>query len=539
MPDIKGKLLELAKIEAAQYGEAKAKSVIGKAMGKYPELRPQAKELMAVIDAVIEEANSIDVKDLKSYIPKKKKQEKVEIRELPPLKKNEKVVLRFAPGPSGPLHLGHTRALALNNYYKKRYNGKLILRLEDTNPNAIDSEAYDLISEDLSWLGIEADEVIIQSERVDIYYEDIRKIISEGGAYVTKSDAEEWRELKRQKKAHPDRDRKPEVQIKEFESLLSGENGIVVIKTNLEDPNPALRDFVAFRVVDDPHPLQKNKYRLWPLYNFAVAIDDYRLGITHVLRGKDHLNNTEKQKWIYKYMGWNEPEFIHYGLVSIPKTNLKTSKIRQSISDGEYTGWDDCRIATIKALARRGYSSETFSKYWEASGLKEVDIKFSWQNFDAMNKDLIDAKSKRLFFVSEPKEFIFKSEKTIMKEAPWHPDNKELGNREESIESGSKIYLPSNDLSKIKGVSEIRLKNLCNVKINGNNLEFSDFEHKKGIPIFQWCSGSKEIVLYYPDGEISKGLVEDNIDNLDSTVVQFERTGFVRLEGDKAFFLHR
>jgi len=539
VPDIKGKLLELAKIEAAQYGEAKAKSVIGKAMGKYPELRPQAKELMAVIDAVIEEANSIDVKDLKSYIPKKKKQEKVEIRELPPLKKNEKVVLRFAPGPSGPLHLGHTRALALNNYYKKRYNGKLILRLEDTNPNAIDSEAYDLISEDLSWLGIEADEVIIQSERVDIYYEDIRKIISEGGAYVTKSDAEEWRELKRQKKAHPDRDRKPEVQIKEFESLLSGENGIVVIKTNLEDPNPALRDFVAFRVVDDPHPLQKNKYRLWPLYNFAVAIDDYRLGITHVLRGKDHLNNTEKQKWIYKYMGWNEPEFIHYGLVSIPKTNLKTSKIRQSISDGEYTGWDDCRIATIKALARRGYSSETFSKYWEASGLKEVDIKFSWQNFDAMNKDLIDAKSKRLFFVSEPKEFIFKSEKTIMKEAPWHPDNKELGNREESIESGSKIYLPSNDLSKIKGVSEIRLKNLCNVKINGNNLEFSDFEHKKGIPIFQWCSGSKEIVLYYPDGEISKGLVEDNIDNLDSTVVQFERTGFVRLEGDKAFFLHR
>ena len=539
MPDIKGKLLELAKIEAAQYGEAKAKSVIGKAMGKYPEFRTQAKDLMSIIDDVINEANSIDAKDLKSYIPKKKKQEKVETKELPPLNKNGNVVLRFAPGPSGPLHLGHTRALALNNYYKKRYNGKLILRLEDTNPNAIDSEAYDLIPEDLEWLGIEADEVITQSDRIDIYYEDIRKIILEGGAYVTKSDAEEWRELKRQKKAHPDRDRNPEIQIKEFDSLLSGENGIVVIKTNLEDPNPALRDFVAFRVVDDPHPLQKNKYRLWPLYNFAVAIDDYRLGITHVLRGKDHLNNTEKQKWIYKYMGWNEPEFIHYGLVSIPKTNLKTSKIRQSISDGEYTGWDDCRIATIKALARRGYSSETFSKYWEASGLKEVDIKFSWQNFDAMNKDLIDAKSKRLFFVSEPKEFIFKSEKTIMKEAPWHPDNKELGNREESIESGSKIYLPSNDLSKIKGVSEIRLKNLCNVKINGNNLEFSDFEHKKGIPIFQWCSGSKEIILYYPDGEISKGLVEDNIDNLDSTVVQFERTGFVRLEGDKAFFLHR
>ncbi len=199
MPDIKGKLLELAKIEAAQYGEAKAKSVIGKAMGKYPEFRTQAKELMSIIDDVIDEANSIDAKDLKSYIPKKKKQEKVETRELPPLDKSENVVLRFAPGPSGPLHLGHTRALALNNYYKKRYNGKLILRLEDTNPNAIDSEAYDLIPDDLEWLGIEADEVVTQSDRIDIYYEDIRKIILKGGAYVTKSDAEEWRELKRQK----------------------------------------------------------------------------------------------------------------------------------------------------------------------------------------------------------------------------------------------------------------------------------------------------------------------------------------------------
>ena len=138
MSRVKSKLLELAKIEAAQYGEAKAKSVIGKAMAKYPEFRNQAKELMLIIDGVIEEVNSIDSEDLRSYIPKKKKQEKVETKELPPLNKNEKVVLRFAPGPSGPLHLGHTRALALNNYYKKRYNGRLILRLEDTNPTAID-----------------------------------------------------------------------------------------------------------------------------------------------------------------------------------------------------------------------------------------------------------------------------------------------------------------------------------------------------------------------------------------------------------------
>ena len=179
------------------------------------------------------------------------------------------------------------------------------------------------------------------------------------------------------------------MQLSEFETLLSDGEGIVVIKTDLEDPNPALRDFVALRVVEDSHPRQLTKYRLWPLYNYAVAIDDYHLGITHVLRGKDHLNNTLKQKWIYKYLEWDEPEYIHYGLVSIPNTNLKTSKIRESINNGEFSGWDDCRLATLKGLARRGYRPETFLKYWENSGLKEVDIKFSWQNFDAMNKDII------------------------------------------------------------------------------------------------------------------------------------------------------
>jgi len=526
--------------EAAQYGEARSKSVIGKAMGKHPELRSSAQEVMEVIDEIIDEVNKMDSKVLEPYAPlKKKKQEKAKPRELPPLNKTSKVVLRFAPGPSGPLHLGHTRALALNNYYKKRYEGKLILRLEDTNPNAIDKKAYDLIQEDLEWLSIEADEVVTQSSRIEIYYEDIRKIISSGGAYVTKSNAEEWRELKRQCKAHPDRDRPPEVQMEEFDSLLNGDDGIVVIKTDLEDPNPALRDFVALRIVDSPHPLQGEKYRLWPLYNFAVAIDDYRLGITHVLRGKDHLNNTEKQRWIYKYLGWEEPEFIHYGLVAIPNTNLKTSKIRESIISGEFTGWDDCRLATIKALARRGYSAETFLKYWENSGIKEVDIKFSWQNFDALNKDLIDSKSRRLFFVSDPIEFIIQTDKPLQKEAPWHPDNKELGNREETILSGSKIYLPSKDLESLAEGSEIRLKNLCNVIMKDRSLIFSGFNHKKGVPIFQWCSSNQEIEVFYPDGKTISGIVEDNLSSLDNDVVQFERTGFVRLEGEKAFFLHR
>ena len=145
--------------------------------------------------------------------------------------------------------------------------------------------------------------------------------MSEGGACVTKSDAEEWRELKA-KRAHLTVIESLKFKSKEFDSLLEGEHGIVTIKTNLRTQIQHLEILVAFRIVEDSHPLQKSKYRLWPLY-VLVTIDDYHLGVTHVLRGKRSLNNTEKQKWIYKYMGWEVPQFIHYGLVSIPKTNLK------------------------------------------------------------------------------------------------------------------------------------------------------------------------------------------------------------------------
>ena len=178
-------------------------------------------------------------------------------------------------------------------------------------------------------------------------------------------------------------------------------------------------------------------------------------------------------------------------------------------------------------------------KYWENSGLKEVDIKFSWQNFDAMNKDLIDSDTRRLFFVSDPVEFTMETSDTLVKDAPWHPDKPELGKREEEIVTGSKIYLQKSDVDSFNQDTTVRLKNLCNVSVDGNKLSFSGMSPQKGSKILQWCSKHTPIELVYPDGKIVSGIVEDNISELDGETVQFERVGFARLEGKKAFFLHR
>ncbi len=545
MDDLRQKITELALSDALKHGTANPKSVLGKLLGSTPALRDKIPQIREVLEEVISEVNTLSIEEITQRAPKtstiSKKKEK---KSLLSLDVEGTPVFRFAPGPSGPLHLGHTRAISLNAEYRDVYNGKLILRIEDTNPNAIDESAYDLIPKEMEWLDAKPDEIFIQSDRLDIYYNDIKTLLAAGHAYVTSTPAEEWRDLKRNSKSDKYRDLSPKEHLDAFERLLMKGSGIVVIKTDLEDPNPALRDFVAFRVVEDKHPRQGSNHRLWPTYNFAVSIDDYRLGITHVLRGKDHLNNTERQKWIYKYMGWKEPHFIHYGLVSMPDTLLKTSEIKQKISEGVYEGWADCQLATVQALARRGFKSKAIRKFWIAGGIKEVDITFSWPNLESVNKSLIDSKSKRLFFVPNPIQFSFETPSEIQKTAPFHPDIPEWGVRSETISSNSHIYLSKDDISSLTSGDIIRLKNLCNVTFHDDKLNYHSIDNIKGTPIFQWVSDKNmNLSLHYPNGKKDIGLVEDYAIKHIQETVQFERLGFVTLSDSKvnltAFYLHK
>ena len=250
--------------EAARHGSAQPKSVLGKVLGAHAGLRPQARELGAVVARIVTEVNALSPAEVAAQAPapEPRKATGSGRRGLPPLETDGPVVLRFAPGPSGPLHLGHSRAVALNSAYRGLHNGKLILRLEDTNPAAVDPVAYDLITADMEWLGATPDETVVQSDRLEIYYGDARALLSRDAAYVCHCDAEKWRELKRHSTACPCRGGKPAAQLVAFEALLSGGDGIIVVKTDLEDRNPALRDFVAMRVVETPHPRQGDTWRL-------------------------------------------------------------------------------------------------------------------------------------------------------------------------------------------------------------------------------------------------------------------------------------
>ncbi len=457
MPDREQIRLHALKNAYQHGGKADPKAVLSKVLAESPDLRKSAKDLLPVVNEVVEEVNSLGAAEIEEILRKEhpealiaeKKEQRHGLPDLPGV--TGKVVMRMAPSPSGPpLHVGHSRMAILNDEYVRKYGGELILRIEDTNPKNIDPSAYQQIPRDLAWLGVQFTSVVVQSDRMELYYDEARRLIRNGGMYVCSCGVQEFKE-KRQKggiACPPHRSLSARENEERFQEMLDGGfregEAVAVVKTDLAHPNPSVRDWIAFRIIEREHPRQGRKYRVYPMMNFSVAVDDHHLGLTHVIRGgKDHLNNTEKQKYIFRYNDWPLPVYFHYGLIHIPNTVLKTSTIKKGIADGSYSGWDDVRLGTILALRKRGgYVPATFRRYWIESGLRESDAEFSWDIFNAMNKDSIDAATPRGgFFVPDPVmlkvEGLPECDVTIPPNHP--PTNKSLGDKEiqdERIEGG-------------------------------------------------------------------------------------------------------
>ena len=541
-------------------GKANPKAVSGKVLAEVPELRPRAKEILPIIDEIVQKVNQLPpeeqariLESIDATLLKKESKERIHVLPDLPGAEQGKVVMRFAPGPSGPLHLGHTRVAILNDEYCKRYDGKFINRLEDTNPDKIDPDAYTIIAEDLKWLGVGVSETVIQSERFELYYSIARQLIEKGHAYVCTCPADEWRKLKEEMRPCPHRDLDPNVQMDMFERMLAGEfeeeKAVLVVKTDLHHPNPAIRDFVGLRIVSStPHPRTGTRYCVYPMMNFSVAVDDHFLGLTHVIRGKDHLNNTFRQNYIFNYFGWRSPWYHHYGLVSIPDAILKTSIVGKGIRTGEYSGWDDVRLGTVRAMEKRGIQPESIRAYWIDCGIKDVDIEFTWDTLYAYNRGRVDKIADRYFFVVDPTPLDIFGAPRLESHAPLQPDFPERGVRK-NVMSGDpvQVHVVGEDLKLVEERGKVRLKDLCNLELQdgrwtfiGNDLSIL----KEKVKIIHWVPpDSRKCIVWMPDGSQKVGLVEPFVKDEVGKVVQFERFGFVRIGESNgevtAYFAHQ
>jgi glutamyl-tRNA synthetase len=535
-------------------------AVVGMVMGAHPELRPRAKEVAALAHEAITEVASLSPEDrarkLQALAPDmfdalfvKHEHRKV----LPDLEGTEKgVVMRFAPNPSGPLHIGHARAAVLNDAYVKQYGGRYILRIEDTDPKRVDPDAYEMVKEDIAWLGLGITETVTQSDRLPLYYDLCRQLIERGGAYVCTCNNDCFRELKQAKTACPCRDQSKEKNLGLWEKMIDHtfkEGEVTVrVKTDLGNPDPAMRDFPAFRILDSP-PHPKVNAHVYPLMNFSVVADDHLLGVTHVIRGKDHIANTRRQRYIYDHFGWKVPVYRHYGRMGIEGVVLSTSQMRLGINEGNYSGWDDIHLGTLRALARRGISPDAVKNAVLAIGIGDTDISFSWDNLYAENRKIVDPVANRYFFVPDPVTAKIAGAEPHTAHAMLHPSDASRGSRILKFEGT--VLLPEHEIT--PDVTIVRLKDLFNVMItwDGNIPSFSyagdslPEARAARAHIVQWLPAQDSVTctLLTQEGEMT-GACEPRVKDELGKVVQFERVGFARIDfadpaGIKAYFTHK
>jgi glutamyl-tRNA synthetase len=561
--DIKLLIKKYALQNAVKYNKLpQAGAVMGKVMAA-PELRSRAKEVNLLIEEALSEINKMPPdlweKELNSIAPEliaELKEKKEPDKGLPPLELKGALVMRFAPNPNGPPTIGSARGIVVNSEYTKKNHGKLIIRFDDTDPATKRPmlEAYDWYLDDCEWLGAKPDEVIIASDRISKYYEVAEELIKKGGAYVCFCEQEEFKALKDAKKPCPHREEAAEKNLVSWKKMLSGgyeeQEAVLRIKTDIAHKDPAIRDWVAFRIIKTPHPRPQvaDKYVAWPLLDFEGAVEDHLLGTTLIIRGKDLTDSETRQRYVYKYMGWTYPETMHWGRVQIHEFGkLSTSGLKKAIAEGTYTGWDDPRVPTIRALRRRGIRAEALRKFMIDLGLGETDISLSLDTLYAENRKLIDPVSNRYFFVWNPVELEIEGAEPKVAKAPLHPAKKEM----REIPVGTKVLVCQSDVDILKEGERLRLKDLYNIEITGISplkAKFigtdMDLVKKEKARIIHWAppDGLKVKVLS-PDGEYT-GIGERGIEKELDKVVQFERFGFVRIDsvsGDEvvAYFTHK
>ncbi|MCX6709637.1 MAG: glutamate--tRNA ligase [Candidatus Woesearchaeota archaeon] len=528
-------------------GKADVKAVLGKAISEDNSLKSQLSEIKELIDEVVDEVNCSKLESqlamLKEIAPEllEKKEGKRELKELPNAEMG-KVVTRIPPEPSKYNHIGHALSFLINYLYAKKYKGKCILRFEDTNPLKGSQEYVDAMKEDvLQFLEIKPDEIIFASDEMPKFYDYAEKLIKMGKAYVCFCAREEMQDSRHKGLECKCRNSSLEKNFSEWKNMLSGKYSdgqcVLRLKANMQAENQVMRDPVIFRIVSAEHYRQKDKYKVWPVYDFENAIEDSTHGTTHILRSSEFgTMRVELQTMIKELLGLSKQTVIQYGRFSIVGATTQGREIRELIEKGKATGWDDISLVTIRALKRRGFVKETFYELAIQVGLSPTPTTLDWTFVSSVNRKIIDPFVKRYFFVSEPVKIKVENAPDREEHLKLHPEHPEYGERK--FKTHSEFYISKEDFDLIEDKKLYRLMDCLNFRKENDKMSFVsasvDDYRKEGERIMHWLPADSELidaVVLMPDHSMRKGFLESNASALNvGDEVQFERFGFCRLD---------
>jgi len=549
-------------------GQAQLKPVMGKVIGIFRNKGINPKEIIPIVRSVVEEVNAMNLdeqhEELNTLAPelliKEKQVRDFSLPDLPEAVQG-KVITRFPPEPNGYLHIGHAKAAIIDYEYAKKYNGQFILRFDDTNPEKDKEEFYSAQEQDLKWLDISWDKKYHTSDNLKTHYQLAHQLIEQGDAYVCLCSADDIKKGRQQRASCSCCEKSSTDHIELWEKLLSSsiDNGIVRLKADMKSDNTAMRDPTLFRIIKTPHPLQKDRYHIWPTYDFAGAVEDSLSGVTHPFRTKEYELRDEVYFFLLDKLHLRKPYLMEFARLSIDGMPVSKRLITPLIQQHLVSGYDDVRLPTLQGLRKRGIVPKALKNFVFSQGISKVESVVSFSLVESENRKVIDPIAKRLFFVPNPKKLMVIDAPQKVTTLPFHPSDDSLGSR--MIKTNDMFFISSDDASKLSVGDVFRLKGLFNVKVqeihDGIQGVFAGDEIFADSLKIQWVtSDSEEMTVYKPDilfknNEFNKksltsisGRAEQAVLTLDDgEIVQFERFGFVRIEKTnhkiKGFFTHR
>jgi glutaminyl-tRNA synthetase len=423
-----------------------------------------------------------------------------------------RIQTRFPPEPNGYLHIGHAKAICMDFGIAQKYNGICNLRFDDTNPVKEDVEYVDSIKEDIQWLGFQWENIYYASDYFQQLWDLAVRFIKEGKAYVDEQTAEE---IAKQKGTptqpgveSPFRNRPIEENLRLFYEMTEGkiEDGKMVLRAKIDmaNPNMHFRDPIIYRIITThPHHRTGDKWKVYPMYDFAHGQSDYFEGVTHSICTLEFEVHRPLYDWFIDQFADSDyrPKQREFNRLNITYTVMSKRKMLQLVQEGLVRGWDDPRMPTICGLRRRGYTPSSIRSFINRIGYTKYDGIIDVSLLEATIREELNATAMRVNAVVDPIKLILtnypEGQEEIM-DSINNPEDESMGSRQ--IPFSRELYIERDDFMedapkkyfRLTPGNEVRLKNAyiikctgCKKDENGNVVEVYaeyDPETRSGLP---------------------------------------------------------
>jgi glutaminyl-tRNA synthetase len=354
---------------------------------------------------------------------------------------DSRVHTRFPPEPNGYLHIGHAKSICLNFGIAEQYGGLCNLRFDDTNPAKEEQEYIDAITEDLRWLGYDWDDrLYFASDYFDELYEMAVDLIRIGRAYVDELSPDVIREyrgtLTEPGRESPYRNRTVEENLALFEKMRDGgfKEGEAVLraKIDMSNGNINMRDPVMYRILDAAHPRTGDKWKIYPMYDFAHGQSDSIEGITHSICTLEYEDHRPLYDWYLDNIEIFHPQQIEFARLNVSHTVLSKRKLIRLVQEGHVRGWDDPRMPTISGLRRRGYTPEAIREFCEDIGVGKVKGVVALHKLEYHLRQHLNKTASRVMAVTNPLKVVIENYPDDLveeMEAVNNPEDESAGTR--------------------------------------------------------------------------------------------------------------